>query len=187
MHFSNTARALAIAGGAFIFGTAAHADQTMQMGISVSAKNIAVDGNDIKLNGDVRIAATPDRRLTFQSEKNALLVKFSDNQNRTVTVTPFDVKSETLTLTPSGFVLADKRGNTVTVFTNGQLPEAVTVVMPAYDTAKPVPYAPTHQSTPPASNAPVSVTIVQTAPPPPPPDKKERYVDPVTDRGAVIP
>jgi len=161
----------------------AQADQVLQPGITVRARNIDVNGNSVVLSGDVLIAATPDQRLVLKSQRNGLLVKFSDNQNRTVTISPFDAKSETVAMNPDGMTLSDSRGNSVTILTSGKLPE-----LPPAPAVTTVPA--TTSTTPTASTPSVSVTIVQTPPAPDEPQprkKKERYVDPVTDRGAVIP
>jgi len=172
---------LALCFGTFAAFVPAHADQVLQPGITVRARDIDVNGNSVVLSGDVLIAATPDQRLVLKSQKGGLLVKFSDIQNRTVTISPFDAKSETVTMNPDGMTMSDRNGNSVTILTSGKLPE----LPPTPAVTSTTPPAP-----PTTSTAPVSVTIVQTPPAPDQPEprrKKERYVDPVTDRGAVIP
>ena len=169
---------VAIGLGALAVSCPAHADQVLQPGISVRARNIDFDGTSVLLSGSVLIAATPDHHIILKSQKNGLQVKFSDNQDRLVMISPFDVKSETVALNPDGMTLTDGKGNSVTILTTGKLPE----LPPAAVTTVPAPVA-AAPATPP-----VSVTIVQTPPPADePPHKKERYHDPVTDRGAVIP
>jgi len=183
MSTSRITLSLALSLGTFAMLVPAHADQVLQPGITVRARDIDVDGNSVVLSGNVLIAATPDQRLVLKSQKGGLLVKFSDNQNRTVTISPFDAKSETVTMNPDGMTLSDSHGNSVTILTSGKLPE-----LPPAPVVTPTPTA--LSTTTPSSTSPVSVTIVQTPPAPDDPQprkKKERYVDPVTDRGAVIP
>lgn len=168
---------------AFAPAVPAHADAVLQPGISVRARSIDVNGNSVLLSGDVLIAVTADQHVILKSQKNGLLVKFSDNQNRTVTVSPFDVKSETVAVNPDGMTLSDNHGNSVAIFTSGKLPD-----LPPAPVATSTPTTPTPPAVPRQSTGPVSVTIVQSPPTPDePPKKKERYHDPVTDRGAVIP
>jgi len=183
MLLSRVTLTLALCLGASATLVPAHADQVLQPGITVRARDIDVNGNSVVLSGDVLIAVTSDQHLVLKSQKSGLLVRFSDNQNRIVSISPFDVKSETVTVNPDGMTLSDSHGNSVTILTSGKLPE----LPPApVVTAAPSPPPPPSTSAP--SNAPVSVTIVQSPPDPDQPrKKKERYVDPVTDRGAVIP
>lgn len=153
--------------------TGARADQVLRLGITVSADRIETSGGGIKLSGNVRIAADPRQHLTLEADKEGLRVKFSDNQDRTITVTPFDTKSETVSFTSDGTILSDRHGDTVTIEPGSTLPVESSP-------------APASSSAP---TAPVAVTVVQTPAPAAStaPQKKQRYIDPVTDRGAVIP
>lgn len=186
MPLSKTAQTFLVAAVCAALSTPALADQVMQVGISVSARSIDVDGNTVVLSGDVRIAATPDKNLVLKSEKRGLLVQFSSSQDRTVIVSPFDVRSETVSVTPDGMMLADSHGNTVTILTSGKLPDlpptpAATVPAPAVSP----PVASTLKPAPAPAQAPVTVTIIQTGPADD--QRKEKNYDPVADRSAVLP
>ena len=135
----------------------------------VSIQSTGLVGGDLKIyTGPVTIIESPTERVHVEAQPGQLLFRrIGATQGDAIGATPFDPTTESFEMVNGALVLSDALGHTITIHPAMAAPSAGPV-----------------QPGAPASDPAASVSSDDPGPTPP---KKPRRIDPVTDRGHVIP